>query len=125
MATGEQKPAYEDVPAGVLCWHIHHDRLLEMSTVPLAERAQFIRYRKFDSEIPCRLRLLAAHHRQPETQVRPLRDSFPARRALPQRGARYAQEAHSPRCFGMCAGARTEPVLQLAYGSLCSNLPHD
>jgi len=47
-----------DTPAGVPCWHIHHDTLLEWSTEPLLERTHYIYANKHKSEHETRLRLM-------------------------------------------------------------------
>jgi len=39
-------------------WHIHHERLMEAATEPIANRIASIRERKPASEVPTRLRLL-------------------------------------------------------------------
>ena len=49
---------WKDTPAGVMCWHIHHDVLLEMSLEPLADRAVFIRKNKPPEEVEVRLRAM-------------------------------------------------------------------
>ncbi len=66
MADSDQY-AWEDVPAGVACWHIHHNRLCEYSTEPLATRAEYIREHKWNEEVLLRLRLM-----------RPVRGELPA-----------------------------------------------
>ena len=47
-----------DTPAGVPCWHIHHDVLLEWSTEPLSARTYYIHANKPESEHETRLRLM-------------------------------------------------------------------
>ena len=54
----DTKYLWEDTPAGVMCWHIHHDVLLEISTESLAERAAFIREHKPPEEVARRLRAM-------------------------------------------------------------------
>ena len=49
---------WKDVKKGVWCWHIHHSRLLELSTEPLSSRAQYIRKHKPEREVNLRLRLM-------------------------------------------------------------------
>ena len=49
---------WEDTPAEVPCWHIHHDTLLEWSKEPLHLRAKFIKAVKPEKEIEARLRLM-------------------------------------------------------------------
>jgi len=41
-------------------WHIHHKRLMEAATEPIANRIAYIRENKPASEVPTRLRLLRA-----------------------------------------------------------------
>jgi len=43
---------------GKLYWHIHHDKLLEMATEPIARRIKYIREQKAVEEIGARLRYL-------------------------------------------------------------------
>ena len=47
--------AWEGVPAGVWCWHIHHEIPCEMSMEPLDARAAFIRWHKAEHEHAARL----------------------------------------------------------------------
>ena len=54
----DTKYLWEDTPAGVLCWHIHHDTLLEVSIEPLVCRATFIRRHKSAAEAEVRLRAM-------------------------------------------------------------------
>ena len=43
---------------GKLYWHIHHDKLLEVATEPIARRKRFIRAAKLSGEVKTRLRCL-------------------------------------------------------------------
>ena len=49
---------WEDVGKGVWMWHIHHTRLLELSSEPLLVRAKYIRENKPEEEINLRLRMM-------------------------------------------------------------------
>lgn len=44
------------VPAGVICWIIHHGTLIEVTREPMANRVGFIERTKSREEIPVRLK---------------------------------------------------------------------
>ena len=52
------KHLWKNVPEGVWCWHIHHTRLLELSTEPLKKRAKYILEEKPEDERKLRLQLM-------------------------------------------------------------------
>ena len=77
----------KDVPAGVLCWHIHHSILMEVSTEPLASRIDYIIKQKCAYEPPryiqLRLRLLAVvKGKLPEKVVQSAKAYYKAVKAL-------------------------------------------
>jgi hypothetical protein len=44
------------VPAGVICWLLHHQTLIEVTTEPMAGRIRFVKESKSSEEIPIRLK---------------------------------------------------------------------
>lgn len=58
MTTTREPFDFSAVPAGALCWHIHHNTLCERAGDSLADRAAYVRDNKPEYEIPTRLRLM-------------------------------------------------------------------
>ena len=51
MVQTKKKYLWEDVPAGTLCFHFHHEELYEIASEPLNQRASFIRENKKKTEV--------------------------------------------------------------------------
>ena len=80
-----------DTPAGVPCWHIHHDTLLEWNTEPLLEREKYIREFKPKSEHETRLRLMRPVAGElPKTVVAAGEKYFAARKKCDAAGEKYS-----------------------------------
>jgi hypothetical protein len=66
MGSEPEKFAFADVPVGTMCWHVHHNRIAEMTYGPLLDRVEWIKQWKPESEIPIRLE-----------RMRPVRGELP------------------------------------------------
>ena len=111
------KHLWKNVPSGVMCWHIHHTRLLELSTEPLKKRAKYILEEKPEDERKLRLQLM-------RPVLHP--EKFPKQliKASAELGKAYA-EVDKARAEWDKARAEWNKEIEALHREECPNCPWD
>lgn len=132
----------DDVPAGVMCWHLHHDRLCEVLIEPKSARTEFIELNKPANEIRIRLERFQPVQGVLPTEVIQAAKAYgqawkvcrEAYRAYGEAGNRYSDWKIYDEACRACAKFRRAcdesvernlPAIERLHAAECLNCPWD